>query len=144
MAPLYYVLLAIIVVCAILLGILVHAGFFYELQIRMTSPTSLPRRVAYSVHKGPYKNAGTPFGKLAQLVPKLKLFGVYYDDPKSVGGGQHQINACSNKSSLAFPLLEGKDKGLYLEHLLSALGWSPKGRRGKEKLFLPCKAAGGI
>lgn len=84
MDPIYYFLIALCVVCVLALLILVHAGFFYDLQIRIAPPASLPRRVAYSVHKGSYKNASKPCGRLSQLVPQLKLFGVYYDDPKEV------------------------------------------------------------
>ncbi len=80
----YYLLIAVFVISAVVLAILVHAGMFYDLRIRITTPASLPHRVAYGVHKGPYKNAGGPFTRLSRLVPQLKLFGTYYDDPKEV------------------------------------------------------------
>ena len=84
METLHYCLIALVVVLAIILGAVVHAGFFYELMIRVTTSPSCPQRVAYGVHTGPYKNAGKGFGTLSRLVPSKKLFGAYYDDPKEV------------------------------------------------------------
>ena len=84
MALLYYVLFLLAVVIIIVLSVFIHAGLFYGLRIRIATPLSMPKRVAYKVHTGPYSNSGPAFRNLTTLVPHLKLFGIYYDDPKEV------------------------------------------------------------
>ncbi|XP_064399148.1 testis-expressed protein 264 homolog [Halichondria panicea] len=84
MGVLFYVVLLLAVVLALLLVALLHAGFFYELRIRISTPLSCPKRVAYRLYTGPYKNCGGYFKQLISLVPDLKTFGVYYDDPDKV------------------------------------------------------------
>ena len=79
-----YLIVALLAISVVVLGTLLHAGLFYELRIRKTLAPFSPRRVAYGVHSGPYKNSGTPFKQLSVLVPSLKLFAIYYDDPKKV------------------------------------------------------------
>lgn len=81
---LFYALIALAAVFIVVFMALLHAGFFADLQIRTSPPASLPHRVAYSVHKGPYNKAGGAFSKLGSLVPRLRLFGVYYDNPNEV------------------------------------------------------------
>ena len=81
---LFYGGITLIVVLAVVLAILVHAGLFYELRIRSATPASFPHRVAYRVHKGPYKKAGAAFKELSEKWPKLKTFAIFYDDPKEV------------------------------------------------------------
>ena len=79
-----YALVIIVVVLAVFLGCLVHAGFFYSLRIRTSIPSSIPSRVAYKVYRGAYKNAGAGFNDITQLAPSVKKFGLYYDDPAKV------------------------------------------------------------
>ncbi len=91
MGVLFYVVLLLAVVLALLLVALLHAGFFYELRIRISTPLSCPKRVAYRLYTGPYKNCGGYFKQLISLVPDLKTFGVYYDDPDKVSGCVHVL-----------------------------------------------------
>ena len=78
-----------LVLAACMLGLaafvfMLYSGFFYTYTIRCTIPASLPRRIAYSVHRGPYCNCGPHFRELKRLVPQRRLFGIYYDDPRTV------------------------------------------------------------
>ena len=79
----YAVLVAVVVLCLCLMA-LVHAGYFYDLRIRTTTPLSLPGRIAYKLYRGSYSNAGAGFRDLLRVVPHNKNFGIYYDDPKRV------------------------------------------------------------
>jgi len=81
---LFYIVLVLAVVLALVLGALVHAGFFYDIRVRTTTPLSCPKRVAYKQYTGPYKDCGGAFKTLISIAPKLKTFGVYYDDPAKV------------------------------------------------------------
>ena len=79
--------IAIGVVILLLAGVffyLLYSGFFYTYTIRCTIPASLPSSYAYVVHTGPYHNVGSVFQSLGTIVPKRRLFGVYYDDPNKV------------------------------------------------------------
>ncbi len=91
MGVLFYVVLLLAVVLALLLVALLHAGFFYELRIRTSTPLSCPKRVAYKLYTGPYKNCGSYFRQLISLAPTLKTFGVYYDDPDKVSNQLYTI-----------------------------------------------------
>ena len=79
----YLVLAASTIALAAFLFML-YSGFFYTYRIRCTVPASLPRRIAYSLHTGPYCNCGPHFRRLKRLVPQRRLFAIYYDDPKTV------------------------------------------------------------
>ena len=81
---LFYLILVFVILIAVGLLILTHAGFFYTLRLRMVPPPVLPLNVAYILKTGPYKNSGAEFKKLSTLAPKTKLFGIYYDDPDMV------------------------------------------------------------
>lgn len=89
MSVLFYVLLAVGVVLCLCLMALMHAGYFYDLRIRTTTPLSLPGRVAYKLYRGSYSNAGVGFKELMGLAPHCKDFGIYYDDPKRVSIRYH-------------------------------------------------------
>ena len=80
----FYIVLALALVLAFVLGALLHAGFFSDLLIRTSTPLSCPKRVAYKLFTGSYKQAGTGLKEVMSLVSTLKTFGVYYDDPKKV------------------------------------------------------------
>lgn len=84
MAVVFYVVLLLAILLALFLVALLHAGFFYELRIRTSTPLSCPKKVAYKLYTGPYKNCGAHFKSLITLVPTLKTFGVFYDDPDKV------------------------------------------------------------
>ncbi len=84
MGVMFYLVLVVLFLLCLLLMALVHAGFFYDLRIRTSTPLSAPRRTAYKLYRGAYSNAGSGFKELAGLVPHLKTFGIYYDDPKTV------------------------------------------------------------
>lgn len=84
MGVVFYIVLALAIVLAFLLGALLHAGFFSDLLIRTSTPLSCPKRVAYKLYTGSYKQSGTGFKELMGIVSTLKTFGVYYDDPKKV------------------------------------------------------------
>ena len=79
-----YILILAGIFLALLLGVLVHAGYFYTLRIRTSVPSSIPSRVAYKFYKGPYKNAGVGFDDVKKFAPLLTKFGIYYDDPNKV------------------------------------------------------------
>ena len=79
-----YIFIALVVVLCVLLMIITHAGYFYSLRIRTSIPLSVPRKVAYKLHRGAYSNSGTTYGDLSKLAPHLTTFGIYYDDPKTV------------------------------------------------------------
>lgn len=81
---LFGLFLVVLAVITLILCVLLHAGLFYELRIRISETPSCPKKVAYCLHKGQYKNAGTAFKRLGGLVPHLELFGIFYDDPKKV------------------------------------------------------------
>lgn len=80
----FYLIVGFLAISVTVLCTLLHAGLFYDLIIRKSIAPSCPRKVSYSVHSGPYKNAGTHFKRLSVLVPNLKQFGIYYDDPRKV------------------------------------------------------------
>ncbi len=102
MAVLFYVVLLLAVLLALFLVALLHAGFFYELRIRTSTPLSCPKRVAYKLHTGPYRNCGAHFRRLATLVPSLKTFGVYYDDPDKVINTLYGLQVVNSFSTLVF------------------------------------------
>ena len=82
-----YILIVLAIVLLVVLGIMVHSGVFYRLNIRTAVPRAIPSRVAYKVYKGSYRNAGAGFEDVMQRAPGYtRLFGVYYDDPKKVAG----------------------------------------------------------
>ena len=80
----WFVLLGVLVGLFVILGVLAHAGYFSDLRIRTSVPASLPHRVAYTVHRGPYRNVGGLVENLAVFAPKQTRFCVFYDDPKEV------------------------------------------------------------
>ena len=80
-----YILIILGIILAIVLGVLLHAGFFYTLRIRTSVPASMPHRVAYKLYRGPYRNAGTGFREIEAVAPMQRTFGIYYDDPGKVG-----------------------------------------------------------
>lgn len=81
---LFYLLVVLVALCLIALGVLAHAGFFSDLRIRTSIPASLPKRVAYCLYTGPYKQAGSAYGRICGLAPNRTSFALYYDDPKEV------------------------------------------------------------
>ena len=81
---LFGLFLVVLAVITLILCVLLHAGLFYELRIRISESPSCPKKVAYCLHQGQYRNAGTAYKRLGDLVPHLKLFGTFYDDPKKV------------------------------------------------------------
>ena len=87
MGVLFYVVIAVVIIAAICLMVLTHAGYFYDIRIRTSTPLSLPGRVAYKLYRGSYTNAGAAFKELALLAPHLKTVGIYYDDPNKVSAG---------------------------------------------------------
>ena len=95
------VLVAVVVVVATLIvAVLAHAGYFSDLRIRTSIPASLPSRVAYTVHQGPYRNVGSRLERLASLAPGQTRFCAFYDDPK-------QVRAQSLRLLRAFCILWG-------------------------------------
>jgi len=80
----FYLVMFVILVISAVLAVLVHAGYFHTVRIRMAAPHVQPRHFAYVVKTGPYKNCAGTFSSLAKLAPKKILFGVYYDDPDVV------------------------------------------------------------
>lgn len=84
MGVLFYVVVVAVVVLVLFLMAITHAGYFYDLRIRTSTPLSLSGRVAYKVYRGSYTNAGSAFKELATLAPHLRTFGIYYDDPRRV------------------------------------------------------------
>lgn len=85
MASLLLILLAaLLLIGVILLAVLLHAGYLTNLRIRMSIPASLPSRVVYTVHKGPYQKAYGPLSELTARAPKQRAFCIFYDDPKKV------------------------------------------------------------
>ena len=83
----YGVLLILLLAAVVSFAALLHAGLFYELGIRTSVPLpeACPKKVAYKLHRGPYKNAGSACKELLSTVPRLKQFGIYYDSPYEVG-----------------------------------------------------------
>ena len=63
-----------------------HSGVCTDIRIRTSIPASLPRRVAYSVHRGPYSKMGDSISDLTARAPRQTLFGAFYDDPDNVSG----------------------------------------------------------
>ena len=85
MASWLLALLCVLVIVGVcILGILLHAGLFSDLRIRTTIPASLPRRVAYTVHRGAYSKVGGPLSILSAIASKQKHFCIFYDDPNKV------------------------------------------------------------
>ena len=77
----------LIVLGLLILGVfflLLYSGFFYTYTIRCAIPASLPRRFAYKVIIGPYKNIGSAQCEVYDFVPHLTVFTVYYDNPDEV------------------------------------------------------------
>ena len=75
----FYLIVILVVVIVVGLMVLIHAGFFYTLRLRMVPPPVLPHYVAYTLRTGAYKNVGPAFRRLSALAPRTKLFGIYYD-----------------------------------------------------------------
>ena len=67
-----YVFIVLAILLVIFLGVMIHSGVFYPLNIRTTIPHTLPSRVAYKVYRGPYKNAGSGFEELMHHASKYK------------------------------------------------------------------------
>ena len=84
MGAVFYLILVAVVILVLCLMALVHAGYFYDLRIRTSSPLSLSGRVAYKMYRGSYTNAGSAFKELGSLAPHQRSFGIYYDDPNRV------------------------------------------------------------
>ncbi|CAI8030463.1 Testis-expressed protein 264 [Geodia barretti] len=78
------VLGTLIVVFIFIFGVLTHAGYFSDLRIRTSLPVSLPRRAAYLIHRGPYKEVCTPLERITAIGRHQKIFCVFYDDPEKV------------------------------------------------------------
>ena len=76
---------ALVLVAAVVVCVLLHAGYFSDLRIRTSTPALLPKRIAYTVHRGPYSGVGEPLSHLSARAPKQTSFCVFYDDPKKVG-----------------------------------------------------------
>ena len=81
---LFYLLVVLVALCLIALGALAHAGYFSDLRIRTSIPVSCPKRVAYSLYTGPYKQAGSSYHRICTLAPNRTPFALYYDDPNEV------------------------------------------------------------
>ena len=84
MELLYLVAVIIVAIAVVILGYLLHCGLLYTPVIRTGRPESMPKRAAYVLKQGPYKNCGPEFGKLQKLARGATLFGLYYDDPEKV------------------------------------------------------------
>ena len=75
----------VILVAAVIVCVLLHAGFFSDLRIRTSVPASLPSRIAYKVYRGgPYSKVGGSLSTLSAIAPKQTLLCIFYDDPKKV------------------------------------------------------------
>ncbi|CAI8030464.1 hypothetical protein GBAR_LOCUS17277 [Geodia barretti] len=86
------VLGTLIVVFIFIFGVLTHAGYFSDLRIRTSLPVSLPRRAAYLIHRGPYKEVCTPLERITAIGRHQKIFCVFYDDPEKVSSvGRHSF-----------------------------------------------------
>ena len=84
MELLYWIIAIVIVVISVVFIVLVHSGLLYTPIIRMSHPASMPRRVAYVLKQGPYKNCGTECNKIMKLSRGATTFGLFYDDPEKV------------------------------------------------------------
>jgi len=62
-----------------------YSGLLYNVVVRAGTPPVQGFMVAYKFLVGPYKDVGYTFTEAISIDPKLKSFGVYYDDPKVVG-----------------------------------------------------------
>ncbi|KAJ8046306.1 hypothetical protein HOLleu_04934 [Holothuria leucospilota] len=74
-------------VVALLLTILTllwYTGVFSTVDVSSGKPPYGAMQIAYKYATGPYKECGPLFTELHNLVPDLKLCGVYYDDPNMV------------------------------------------------------------
>lgn len=80
----FYLIVILVIVIVVAWLVLTHAGFFYTIRLRQARPPVLPHHVAYMLKTGAYKNAGPAFKRLCTLAPKIKKFGIYYDDPDTV------------------------------------------------------------
>ena len=80
----FYLVMFVILVIIAALAVVVDAGYFHTVRVRMAAPHVQPRHFAYVVKTGPYKNCVGAFSSLAKLAPKKILFGIYYDDPDTV------------------------------------------------------------
>lgn len=83
-AWLLVVVLFLLLFIVLVIGLFIHAGYFSDLRIRTSFPASLPRRAAYTVHRGSYKNVHVPLSRIASFAPHQRNFCLFYDDPKKV------------------------------------------------------------
>lgn len=81
---LLFLLVVLFLIGIILFAVLLHAGYFTSLRIRMSIPSSLPTRVVYTVYRGSYSKAYVPLLELTAKAPKQTAFCIFYDDPKKV------------------------------------------------------------
>jgi hypothetical protein len=81
---LYWIIIVVAVILVGILGFFLHLGLLYTPIIRLSHPASMPKRVAYVLKQGPYKECGPEFSKLQNYCGGATMFGAYYDDPDKV------------------------------------------------------------
>lgn len=63
---------------------LVYCGLLHDVRVTTTKPPIGQFTVVYKFEQGPYKNCSYTFTEASSLSRNLKIFGIYYDNPKIV------------------------------------------------------------
>lgn len=80
----YWTVVFVVVLLLVVAGFFIYSGLLYSPVVHMSRPTSIPRRAAYVLKRGPYKGILPECGKLQKIASGARHFGLYYDDPKKV------------------------------------------------------------
>lgn len=78
----YGFLVLLVLVIAVVIILLIHSGFFTEINVQTCKPCIGEITIAYKAARGPYKESGSMFTEAHTLFPQYRTIGVYYDDPK--------------------------------------------------------------
>ena len=85
-----FVIIVLILLCSLALLVtifvfVVYSGLFSEIKVGVGTPPIKSATILYKFGKGSYKNTGGVFTEVTSIAPKMKSFGIYYDDPEQVG-----------------------------------------------------------
>ena len=61
-----------------------YSGLFDGVRVGTGAPLVGSMKVVYKYGMGPTKDMGPLFTEVTSIAPKLKCFGIYYDDPLQV------------------------------------------------------------
>lgn len=84
-----WITILLLFLLTLLIGVIMflsRSGLFFTIRLRTIQPLPevMPRKVAYILSQGSYKNTYYLVRQTQDLAPKLTSFAIFYDDPESV------------------------------------------------------------